>query len=82
MALFTCWGSRGVVCLTLRLDAVVVVIDLHDGRGRLRAVSCSTGLRRDRRRRLSNEPNAALDFNVGVSFSSHVEDFQAIIVET
>lgn len=30
MALFTCWGSRGVVCLTLRLDAVVVVISMMD----------------------------------------------------
>lgn len=26
----TCWGSRGVVCLTRRLDAVVVVISMMD----------------------------------------------------
>lgn len=26
----TCWGSRGVVCLTRLLDAVVVVISMMD----------------------------------------------------
>ena len=55
--------------------------DLHDGRGRLGAVSCGTGLRRDGRGRVPHQPHAALDLNIGVTLRGHVEHLQAIIVE-
>ena len=55
--------------------------DLHDGRGRLRAVGRGAGLRRDGGGRIPHEPRAALDLNVRIPLGGHVEHLQAIIVE-
>ena len=55
--------------------------DLHDGRGRLRAIGCGARLRRDRGGRVPHKPHTALDLNVGITLRSHVENLQAIIVE-
>lgn len=55
--------------------------DLHDGRGRLRAVGRGARLRRDGEGRLPHEPHAALDLYVGVALGGHVEHLQAVIVE-
>lgn len=55
--------------------------DLHDGRGRLRAVGRGAGLRRDGSGRLPHQPHAALDADVGVALGRHVEDLEAVVVE-
>lgn len=55
--------------------------DLHDGRGRLRAVGRGAGLRRDGGGRLAHQPHAALDADVGVTLGRHVEDLEAVVVE-
>lgn len=55
--------------------------DLHDGCGRLWAIGCGTRLWCDRGGRIPDQPHAALDPNVGIPLCSHVEHFQAIIVE-